>query len=207
MNFFRRFLLAVGFAGTVLAFSLDGAVAADRATVTASVNLRAGPGSKYQSLGTVPKGDIVSVYSCQSGFAWCSVDHRGKRGYLAGRYLAYASQGEYYGELYSSIGIYLGVPIFWDDYPIYRPPGSRPPGSRPPDWRPPGNRPPNWRPPGDRPPGVRPPRPSHPIYRPPSYSRPSVGGGYGGRGGSFGGGGGRGSFGGGGGGRGGGGRR
>lgn len=189
MNFLQRIVLASGLVATAMGLWAAAANASERATVTSSVNLRAGPGSKYQSLGVVPAGDMVTVYSCQSGFAWCSVAHRGKRGYLAGRYLAYAGQGQYYGDPFDSVGLYLGLPIFWDDYPIYRPPGDRPPGYRPPGTRPPGDRPPNWRPPGDRPPSVRPPRPSHPIYRPPSFSRPSVGGGFGGGRGGFGGGG------------------
>lgn len=186
MNFLQRILLIVGVVGSALAVLQVSAGAAERATVTAKVNLRAGPGSKYEALGVVPSGGVVTVYSCRSGFDWCNVDYRGKRGYLAGRYLSYAVQGQYYGDPFSSVGIYLGVPLFWDDYPIYGPPGYLPPG-----YRPPGNRPPNWRPPGQRPPGWRPPvnRPSQPIYRPPSYQRPSVGGGFGGgRGGGFGGG-------------------
>lgn len=175
----RRVLLTIAAVGCALAFPAGGAWASERATVTANVNLRAGPSSRYQSLGVVPAGEMVAVYSCRTGFDWCNVEHRGKRGYLAGRYLAYASQGDYYGELFSSVGLYAGVPLFWDDYPIYGPPGDRPPGNRPPGWRPPGDRPPNWGPPGQRPPGVRPPvnHPSHPIYRPPSFDRPSVGGG------------------------------
>ncbi len=191
MNILQRALLTAGIIAGTLGFIAYTAEASERAYVTASVNLRAGPSSKHQSIGVVPAGDPVIVYSCQSGFAWCNVSHRGKRGYVAGRYLSYASQGEYYGESFSSVGIYLGLPIFWDDYPIYRPPGNRPPDYRPPGTRPPGDRPPNWRPPGQHPPGVRPPRPTHPIYRPPSFSRPSVGGGSfgGGRGGGFGGGG------------------
>ncbi len=192
MNFLQRILLTTAMAASALGLWAVTANATERATVTASVNLRAGPGSKFESLGVVPSGATVTVYSCQSGFAWCNVAHGGKRGYLAGRYLTYAVQGEYYGDSLYSVGIYLGLPIFWDDYPVYRPPGNRPPDYRPPGTRPPGNRPPGWRPPGQPPPGVRPPRPSHPIYHPPSFSRPSVGGGFGGGRGGFGGGGGRG---------------
>lgn len=196
MNFLQRALLAAGVVVSTLGLSQSVSHAAERATVTANVNLRAGPGSKHKSLGVVPAGTLVTVYSCRTGFDWCNVDYRGKRGYLAGRYLAYATQGPYYGDSFIDAGIYFGLPLFWDDYPIYGPPGYLPPG-----YRPPGNRPPNWRPPGQRPPGVRPPRPSHPIARPPSFQRPSVGGGgFGGGRGGFGGGGG-------GGGRGGGGRR
>jgi uncharacterized protein YraI len=194
MTILERVLLVIGIAVGAIASQQATASASERATVTANVNLRAGPGSKHKSLGVVPAGDPVTVFSCRTGFDWCNVDHRGKRGYLSGRYLSYPTQGEYYGEAFSDVGIYLGVPLFWDDYPIYGPPGYRPPG-----YRPPSDRPPNWRPPGERPPRpshpvAHPPRPSHPAYRPPSYQRPSVGrgnfdGGRGGFGGGRGGGG------------------
>lgn len=187
MSFLQRVLLVVGVAASTLGLSQPASQAGERASVTTGVNLRAGPSSKHKSLGVVPAGALVTVYSCRTGFSWCNVDYRGKRGYLSGRYLTYTDQGEYYGDTFSDVGIYLGVPLFWDDYPIYGPP------DRPPNWRPPDQRPPNWRPPHPSHPIARPPRPSHPVSRPPSFQRPSVGGGYGGgRGGGFGGGGGRG---------------
>ncbi|WP_210260091.1 SH3 domain-containing protein [Hongsoonwoonella zoysiae] len=154
-------------------------LAAELATASSSVNLRAGPGTNYQVLTTVPAGASVTVYSCNSGYSWCDIDFAGQRGYVAGKYLNYAVQGTYYGRALPAIGLTLGLPLFWDSYPVYRPiyrprpPIYRPP-HRPPGWRPPGNRPPGWRPPGQRPPGWRPPRPEHPIARPPGQRPPGA---------------------------------
>ncbi|MCA1300552.1 SH3 domain-containing protein [Stappia indica] len=179
------------------------------ATATRTLNLRAGPGTSYDVIGAIPAGGTVTVFGCTNGYRWCDINYSGQRGWASGKYLAYAGGGAYYGyPLYSS-GIYVGLPIFWDDYPVYGPgrPGNRPPGAVSP--RPPRPAHPIARPPGDLPPGVRPPRPSHPIVRPPRPShstarppsyRPRPGVGAGGRpgGGYRGGGGGRGGFGGGG---------
>ncbi|MXN64967.1 SH3 domain-containing protein [Stappia sp. GBMRC 2046] len=165
-------------------------LAAELATASTSVNLRAGPGTNYEVLATVPAGASVTVYSCNSGYSWCDIDYAGQRGYVAGKYLNYAVQGTYYGRALPAIGLTLGLPLFWDSYPVYRPiyrprppiyrppnrpPGWRPPGQRPPGWRPPGQRPPGWRPPGQRPPGARPPnRPRPPIARPPGQRPPGA---------------------------------
>ena len=207
--------LAIQFGSGALAQSYS-------ATATTTLNYRAGPGTGYEVIGSIPAGGTVTVYGCTEGYRWCDIGYSGQRGWASGKYLAYAGGGQYYGYPLFTSGIYLGLPIFWNDYPIYRPggPGYRPPGARPPRpthpiARPPGSRPPGVRPPGNRPPGVRPPRPTHPVVRPPRPSHPAVrppsysprpGVGAGGRpgGGYRGGGGGRGGFGGGG--RGGGGR-
>lgn len=159
-------------------------LAAELATASTNVNLRAGPGTNYQVLTTVPAGASVTVYSCNSGYSWCDIDYAGQRGYVAGKYLIYAVQGAYYGNALPAIGLTLGLPLFWDSYPVYRPiypagppiyrPPNRPPGWRPPGQRPPGWRPPGQRPPGQRPPGVRPPRPEHPIARPPGQRPPGA---------------------------------
>ncbi|MBA5778561.1 SH3 domain-containing protein [Stappia sp. F7233] len=173
-------LLPVLVAAALLAGSRP-AEAQSLAQTTAAVNLRAGPGTRYEVLTTVPAGASVSVYSCNSGYSWCDIDYAGQRGYVAGKYLTSNAQGAYYGSPLPSVGVYLGLPLFWDSYPVYRPgwpgyypPGYRPPGWRPPDYRPPGNRPPGWRPPGQRPPDARPPRPTPPIARPPGQRPPGV---------------------------------
>lgn len=181
-------LVAAAFIAAILP-----AAAQSLARVTASVNLRAGPGTNYEVLATVPSGASVSVYSCNSGYSWCDIDYAGLRGYVAGKYLTSGVQGTYYGSPLPAVGLYLGLPLFWDSYPVYRPgwPGYRPPGYRPPNWRPPDYRPPGWRPPpgqrppgwrpppgqrppGQRPPNARPPRPEHPIARPPGQRPPGA---------------------------------
>ena len=194
MDSLRKFFLGFFVVAAALGLGQSTARADALANVTASVNLRTGPGTSYAVLGVVPAGAGVTVHSCNSGYSWCDINHRGVRGYIAGRYLTYAVRGQYYGR---PLGVYIGVPLFWGSYPIYRPrppgvrppavrppivrpPRPRPPGARPPGARPPGARPPGARPPGARPPGARPPGARPPGGRPPSASpprrRPSGGG-------------------------------
>ncbi|MEP4030001.1 SH3 domain-containing protein [Roseibium polysiphoniae] len=154
-----------------------------QASATTNLNFRAGPGTNYEIIGSIPNGRIVTVFNCTEGYGWCDIDYAGQRGWASGKYLAYAGSGTYYGQPIYRSGVYIGLPLIWHSYPIYRPrppynpgyrppPGNRPPGNRPPGYRPPKPTPPIARPPVNRPPpGVRPPRPSNPIARPPG-SRP-----------------------------------
>jgi len=210
-RFFLRYTVAYLF--VFIAVMQTGATQAQssyRAIATTNLNFRAGPGTQYQVLGSIPQGTQVAVFGCSEGYNWCDIDYSGQRGWASGKYLAVAESGEYYGSPLYSSGLYLGLPI-WRDYPIYgpRPPVNAPPGYRPlpprpthpivrpprpthPIAGPPGYRPPGARPPRPGNPTIRPPRPSHPTARPPSYSprvgarpagRPSAGnrGGGGGR--------------------------
>ncbi len=174
-------------------FATTNAFAAYQATATTTLNFRAGPGTNYQVIGSIPNGGLVTVYNCTENYGWCDIGFSGQRGWASGRYLSYAGSGTYYGQPLVSAGVYIGLPLIWHNYPIYRPrppyrpPGYRPPGHRPPRpehpivrpprptppiARPPGNRPPGVRPPGNRPPGVRPPGNRPPGARPPRPSQP-----------------------------------
>ena len=71
---------------------------ATAATVTGDLNLRAGPGTRYAVIDTMPAGAHVNVLGCGGG--WCRVAWHGtvgyaSRNYLAGRGYAYAP-GPYY---------------------------------------------------------------------------------------------------------------
>ncbi len=176
--FSRRVACLVFLVVGAMVFAISAAAplqANELATATTTVNIRGGPGTNYEVIGSVPGGDVVTVISCNSGYGWCDIDYGGQRGYVAGRYLTYATQGAYYGRPFPSVGVYVGVPLFWNNYPVYRPwpPNYRPPGYRPPGYRPPGYRPPGYRPPGYRPPGYRPPGYRPPGYRPP-VARPPI---------------------------------
>jgi uncharacterized protein YraI len=169
-SIFLTLVVAVFF----VAMSSNVLKAEEWAAAATSVNIRGGPGTNYEIVGNLPAGEIVSVLSCNSGYEWCEIDYVGQRGYVAARYLTYAVQGDYYDRPVSSVGVYVGLPLFWDVYPTYRPwgpsyrpPGYRPPGNRPPGYRPPGSRPPGYRPPDNLPPGFRP-----PVNRPPGYQPP-----------------------------------
>jgi hypothetical protein len=64
-------------------------VAPHQATVTADVlNVRAKPGMSGAIIDTVKKGDIVQVMGATQDGTWSLVDHGGKHGFMATRYLA-----------------------------------------------------------------------------------------------------------------------
>jgi uncharacterized protein YraI len=56
------------------------------ASVTAGVNLRAGPGSEHNRIAVIPEGTAVVVEDCVPG--WCQVAYDGLSGYVFDTYLA-----------------------------------------------------------------------------------------------------------------------
>ncbi|WP_165814722.1 SH3 domain-containing protein [Labrenzia sp. 011] len=93
------------------------------AYTTANLNMRTGPGTNYQILTTIPRGGGVTIFGCTADFRWCDAAFTNVKGWVSGRYLSYGGEGIYYGRPIPSAGIYLGVPRYHRDYPIYdRPP-------------------------------------------------------------------------------------
>lgn len=82
MGSFMRIVLG-GLLGLILAGGT--ALAGDATTVTA-LNLREGPGTDYVRIATMPRGAIVDVKGCRSG--WCGVIWKGHKGYASERGLA-----------------------------------------------------------------------------------------------------------------------
>lgn len=162
------------------------ATAAWPATVTADVNVRSGPGTKYRVVTSLPAGTRVDVASC--GGSWCRIGG----GYVSARYLSRGrgtsvvvrpSQSYFYNDYYGGgygYGYYagpgywgpgyIGGPGYWG--PGYWGPGYWGGGYYRPNYPPSsggGKPPPGWSggsPSGGPPPGMRPP----PSYRPPSMS-------------------------------------
>ena len=54
---------------------------------TTSVNLRAGPGTNFASIRTLPAGTAVDIGDCDTAGSWCAVTLKGQRGFVSGRYL------------------------------------------------------------------------------------------------------------------------
>ena len=92
------------------------------AYTTANLNMRAGPGTNYQVLTTVPRGGGVTVFGCTADYRWCDAAFANVKGWVSGRYLSYGVQGNYYGRPIPSAGVYVGVPLYRQNYPIYRRP-------------------------------------------------------------------------------------
>ena len=94
--------------------------------VTASVGLRAGPGSGFPMVDRIPGGDHVNIHGCLRGDAWCDVSWSGDRGWVSSQYLEYL-----YRDRYVSLPDYvdvIDVPIvpfvlssYWSSYYSGRP--------------------------------------------------------------------------------------
>lgn len=103
----KKTLLAAGLAALTLATSAAGAFAAS-AVANSTVNVRSGPGTSYNVVDSLRRGDRVDVSNCRG--SWCYVENRGTNGWVASSYL---SSGRGYDD--------------YDDRPIRRPPPPPPP--------------------------------------------------------------------------------
>lgn len=79
-----NYLAATAF---VAAMALPGYAAAQNAMATADVNMRAGPGTRYPVVSTVPEDRRVTLHGCEQNFDWCDVSWRGERGWVFADYL------------------------------------------------------------------------------------------------------------------------
>lgn len=73
----------------ILLSSIAVPAVAQNAEVTADLNMRAGPGTQYPVITTIPDGRGVNIYGCESGLNWCDVSWRGNRGWVYSDYLDY----------------------------------------------------------------------------------------------------------------------
>jgi len=85
------------------------------------VNLRAGPGTEYPVLVTVPTDAPITILGCLEDFAWCDTIFEEQRGWMRSIYLAGYYDGEYY--LLSDYAPDLGYQVltfdraaYWDAY-------------------------------------------------------------------------------------------
>lgn len=85
--------LLVAMLSSLLALGPAVAAPTPPAVTTADVNLRAGPGTQYPVVTTIPYGAGVVVAGCVSGFAWCDVIWGGERGWVAAAYLQVVYRG------------------------------------------------------------------------------------------------------------------
>ncbi len=69
----------------VATFGLTAAASAYDATVTTTLNMRAGPGTAYSVLDTIPAGVLIDAGQCSG--SWCRVVFDGRQGWVSGRYL------------------------------------------------------------------------------------------------------------------------
>lgn len=96
-------------AALALLAAVPAASAASRASVTADLNMRAGPSTSYPVITTVPNGRGVTVYGCVKNFNWCDASYSGVRGWVYSAYLNYRYQGR--RQPLSRVGPSIGLPI------------------------------------------------------------------------------------------------
>ena len=123
MSFLKRCRL--GFFGGLLVLSamlLSGtssmAQSANGYTLT-NVNQRAGPGTEYPVIVTVPKGAQVSILGCLADYRWCEITYRGGRGWMSAIYLmGYHRDGYYalrdYAPQMGYQTVRFDLPNYWD---------------------------------------------------------------------------------------------
>ncbi len=107
-------------AGCVTA-AAPAAVAAAPGWVIASVNLRAGPSTRYPAVTVIPAGSPITMYGCTAGYSWCDVQWGAARGWMAQRYLriAYQSQRAYVPTYAPAVGVPIvtfSIGSYWDNY-------------------------------------------------------------------------------------------
>jgi uncharacterized protein YraI len=110
----RTKLGALAFASVV---ALPTAAAAKNGEVTANVHMRAGPGTQYPVIVTIPDGRDVNIHGCLSGYGWCDLSWAGYRGWVYGNYVA-----SFYQDRYVRVpryGASLALPIISFDFGTY----------------------------------------------------------------------------------------
>ena len=78
-------LIKTGLAGILVLASAGIALAAP-AVATSNVNVRSGPGTGYQAVTTLRRGEAVEVTGCRGG--WCYIEMRGPDGWVSSNYLS-----------------------------------------------------------------------------------------------------------------------
>ncbi|SEH65484.1 Uncharacterized conserved protein YraI [Rhizobium tibeticum] len=96
-------------AGAIVVGSAGLAQADMAATAINDLNVRAGPGPQYPSLGIATRGSEAILDGCIQGSRWCRVDVNGVRGWVYAEYLQVQQGGN--SVIVEQHQVDLGVPI------------------------------------------------------------------------------------------------
>ncbi|RWQ15763.1 SH3 domain-containing protein [Mesorhizobium sp.] len=113
----RKVFLALILQGLVLS-----PVAAGPAITTAKISFRAGPGTGYNSIGTIPEGARLDLAECDSSGGWCAATYNGKTGFVSGKYVNEADSGRpgwprsYTTDKGAEIVLYQPQVTSWDNF-------------------------------------------------------------------------------------------
>lgn len=86
-NLTSTLLRTAAAAGFVLVAGTSAAFAAMTATTVTDLNVRAGPGPQYPTVGLATRGSTAVLDGCIEGSKWCRVDVNGLRGWVYAQYL------------------------------------------------------------------------------------------------------------------------
>ena len=83
MNIKRK--IASSFLSGAILLAAAGSAFAAPAVATGNVNVRSGPSTGYERVGTLLRNQLVEVSGCRAG--WCFVEKRGTDGWVSSRFL------------------------------------------------------------------------------------------------------------------------
>ncbi|MGH6808443.1 MAG: DUF1236 domain-containing protein [Ensifer adhaerens] len=86
-NLTRPLLRTAAAAGFVLVAGASAAFASMTATTVTDLNVRAGPGPQYPTVGLATRGSTAVLDGCIEGSKWCRIDVNGLRGWVYAQYL------------------------------------------------------------------------------------------------------------------------
>lgn len=119
-----KHLRILAFAATAMLASSTWA-SAQEAFTTGDVNMRAGPGSRYPVVTTIPENREVFIHGCLSNWDWCDVSWRRNRGWVFSDYLEALYRNRRIG--FDEYRTFVDIPFvsfgftYWDRYYRDRP--------------------------------------------------------------------------------------
>lgn len=94
-------------AGVIAVAAVPSSALAARGVATSDVNMRAGPGTEFPVVTTIPDNAGVNILGCLAARDWCDVVWSGNRGWVSANYLDYFYNNNfvYLPEYYDRIGV------------------------------------------------------------------------------------------------------
>ncbi len=89
-----RHVLLAALALVVLPFWASSAISQTAGFTTTSVHMRAGPGTNYPVVATLPQDATIEIYGCQTGYSWCDTSWNSARGWISSNYILTESDGQ-----------------------------------------------------------------------------------------------------------------
>ncbi|TPM15566.1 SH3 domain-containing protein [Mesorhizobium sp. B2-3-5] len=113
--------VVAGLTTCLIAIGPTAAAAAMSGVVVGQVNMRAGPGTKYPVVVTLPARAGLTVYGCTANVTWCDVSRGRDRGWIAASYVS-VSYGGNAVVVTPAVAPVVGLTVvsfnraYWDSY-------------------------------------------------------------------------------------------